>query len=65
MKIWKELRELLNILPSNKLNMLEKRYKQATEDVHLLENMPDSWFLGSNLSDEEGELAMQSADKDF
>ena len=65
-EIWKALREeLLNILPSDKVNIVERRYKQAIEDVHLLANMLDPRFLGSNLSDEEEETAMQLADEDF
>lgn len=65
-EIWKDLRkELLSRLPSDMHSVLENRYKQAINEVHLLANMLDPRFLGSNLSDEEEEVAMQLVDEDF
>ena len=46
-------------------DIVENRYKQAINEVHLLANMLDPRFMGSNLSNEEEESAMQLADEEF
>ena len=63
--IWKNLKEELKDQPRHVIAKVEIREKQAITPIHLLANIIDPRFFGSNLTAEEEELAMQYCRKEL